>query len=282
MYKVDLSQPQELATVPGKGLRIPTVAEGGSGDWDPYAIFTTDGRPIYYPPAVIYVAEVGLYALSWGTGDREDLWLTTQEEGRIYMILDRDFRRADFMANNPLDERQFQAFDADSLNATGDFLTQAPHGWFIILEEEERTLNRAFSLAGVTIISTYQPEQTIGQDGGVCVRTGDSRTFVVNTTNANGMLPQGERYFVIERGFLSPPFVESGQTKNPDSGGTEPTADEIPDDLKSVMEEIRSLFPQDCRFANYTINIKAVRDDTGLQFLAAVPVCIVETNWKDF
>ena len=76
--------------------------------------------------------------------------------------------------------------------------------------------------------------------------------------------------------------VESGQTKNPDSGGTEPTADEIPDDLKSVMEEIRSLFPQDCRFANYTINIKAVRDDTGLQFLAAVPVCIVETNWKDF
>jgi len=282
MYKVDLSQPQELMTVPGKGLRIPTVAEGGTGDWDPFAIFTTDGRPVYYPPAVIYVAAVGQYALSWGTGDREDLWLTTQEEGRIYMILDRGFRRADFMANNPLDERQFQAFDADSLNATADFLTQAPHGWFIILEEEERTLNRAFSLAGVTIISTYQPEQTIGQGGGVCVRTGDSRTFVVNTTNANGMLPQGDRYFVIERGFLSPPFVESGQTKNPDSGGTDPTADEIPDDLKSVMEEIRSLFPQDCRFANYTINIKAVRDDTGLQFLAAVPICIVETNWKDF
>lgn len=282
MYKADLSVPQELVTVPGKGLRIPTVAEGGTGDWDPFAIFTTGGRPIYYPPAVIYVPAVGQYALSWGTGDREDLWLKTLQEGRIYMILDRDFRRADFMANNPLDETMFQAFDADSLNATADFLTQSPHGWYIILEQEERTLNRAFSLAGVTVISTYQPDETIAQDGGVCVRTGDSRTFVVNTTNANGMLPQGERYFVIESGFLSPPFVETGQSKNPDSGSGGPTADEIPDDLKSVMEEIRTLFPQDCRFANYTINIKAVRDDTGIQFLAAVPVCIVDTNWKDF
>jgi hypothetical protein len=137
------------------------------------------------------------------------------------------------------------------------------------------------------VISTYQPLQTIGQGGGVCVRTGDSRTFVVNTTNACGLLPTDDpdildRFFVIEGGFLSSPFVETGQTKNPGSDGEGPTADDIPDDLVSVMNEIRKLFPDDCKFANYTINIKAVRDDTGIQFLAAIPICTVETNWRDF
>ena len=48
-----------------------------------------------------------------------------------------------------------------------------------------------------------------------------------------------------------------------------------------MIEEIKKLLPNDCRFANYTINIKAVRDDTGIQFLAAIPVCTQETNWKD-
>ena len=46
--------------------------------------------------------------------------------------------------------------------------------------------------------------------------------------------------------------------------------------------EMKKLFPSNCRFANHTINIKAVRDDTGIEFLATVPVCTVETNWKDF
>ena len=58
--------------------------------------------------------------------------------------------------------------------------------------------------------------------------------------------------------------------------------EDVPDDQVAMLDEIRKLFPKNCRFANYTINIKAVRDDTGIQFLAAVPVCSVENNWKSF
>jgi hypothetical protein len=234
------------------------------------------------------VAQLGKYALSWGSGEREDLWEVTQRQGRLYMLLDRDFSREDYLDGNlPLLETDIQPILPDAPCADVDYLRQSPFGWYIVLEEEERTLNRAFSLAGVTVISTYQPEQTIGLGGGVCVRTGDSRTFVVNTTNACGLLPSDDpnsldRYFVIEGGFLSSPFVETGQTKNPDADDDGPTADDIPDDLISVMGEIRKLFPDDCKFANYTINIKAVRDDTGIQFLAAIPICTVETNWRDF
>ncbi len=281
MYKVDLSEPQILED-DGLGPRV--TAE----EWDPFPIFLSPGHAYYYPPAVIFVAQLGKYALSWGSGEREDLWEVTQRRGRLYMLLDRDFSRDDYLDGNlPLLEADIQPILPDAPCADVDYLRQSPFGWYIVLEEEERTLNRAFSLAGVTVISTYQPEQEIGLGGGVCVNTGDSRTFVVNTTNACGLLPSDDpnnldRYFVIEGGFLSSPFVETGQTKNPDADDDGPTADDIPDDLISVMGEIRKLFPADCRFANYTINIKAVRDDTGIQFLAAIPICTVETNWRDF
>jgi hypothetical protein len=204
------------------------------------------------------------------------------------MLLDRDFSREEYLDGIlPKLESDIQPIQPNEPCSDIDYLRQAPWGWYIELLEEERTLNRAFSLAGVTVVSTYQPEQTVGLGGGVCVRTGDSRTFVVNTTSACGLLPSDDpnnldRYFVIEGGFLSSPFVETGQTKNPGDDDDGPTADDIPDDLVSVMGEIRKLFPDDCRFANYTINIKAVRDDTGIQFLAAIPICTVETNWRDF
>lgn len=281
MYKVDISSPQALED-DGLGPRI--IAE----EWDPFPVFVDPGMPFYFPPSVIFVPHLGKYAIGWGGGDREDLWEVTQRSGRIYMLLDRDFSREDYLNGDlPLTILDIQRIDPDAPCADIDYLRQPPWGWYIELEEEERTLNRAFSLAGVTVISTYQPEQSIGLGGGVCVRTGDSRTFVVNTTSACGLLPSDDpnnldRYFVIEGGFLSSPFVETGQTKNPSGDDDGPTADDIPDDLVSVMGEIRKLFPDDCKFANYTINIKAVRDDTGIQFLAAIPICTVETNWRDF
>ena len=281
MYKVDIREPKILQD-DGLGPRV-TAAE-----WEPFPIFVSPGQAYYYPPSVIFVAELGKYAIAWGSGEREDLWEVTQQQGRLYMLLDRDFSREDFLNGIlPKRESDIQPVQPNEPCADIDYLRQSPFGWYIELLEEERTLNRAFSLAGVTVISTYQPEQTIGLGGGVCVRTGDSRTFVVNTTNACGLLPTDDpdkldRYFVIEGGFLSSPFVETGQTKNPGGDSEGPTADDIPDDLVSVMNEIRKLFPDDCKFANYTINIKAVRDDTGIQFLAAIPICAVETNWRDF
>ena len=133
----------------------------------------------------------------------------------------------------------------------------------------------------MTVFSSFQPAEDVSDDGAVCRRFGTSRSFVVNTTNANSLLSSGDKFFVIEGGFLSPAFAETSQIKNPDSGSGGPTAADIPDNLADVIEEIKKLLPGDCRFSNQNINIKAVRDDTGIQFLAAVPVCTIENNWKD-
>ena len=278
LYKIDVSLPQELESVSGAGLKVT------SDEWEPFPIFDTAGRPIYFEPAVVFVAELGQYALVFGTGDREDLWTFNDVEGRIYMILDEGFTALDVTAGIlPKVEADYVEIEFTDDNTTTNFLEQPPHGWYLRLDPDERVITRAFSLAGITVISSFQPlEESAGEDeDNVCRRFGDSRVTVVTSTSANSLLSSGERYFVIPSGFLSTPFAEVGQTKNPDAGG-DPTADDIPDNLSQVIGEIKKLFPSNCRFANYTVNIKAVRDDTGIEFLAAVPVCTFETNWREY
>ena len=275
LYKANIGAPQELEdrTGLGEGFKVTSAL------WTPFPILSTGGNPISQSATVIFVPELGHYALAVGTGDREDLWFDTFQEGRFYMFLDRGFQLGD--ATLPVVEADLRLIDDTDTNVTGDFLRQAPFGWFITLEVEERVISRAFSLSGVTVFSSFQPLEDVSEDGSVCQRFGNSRTFVVNTTNANSLLGSGDKFFVIEGGFLSPAFAETSQTKNPDDPDAPPPPP-IPDNLQNVIDEIKKLLPTDCRFANYTINIKAVRDDTGIQFLAAIPVCTVETNWKDF
>ncbi len=85
-------------------------------------------------------------------------------------------------------------------------------------------------------------------------------------------------------------FAELGPTKNPiDSSDEEPPEgeppppdDELPQDLIDVMNELKRLFPDNCRFANYRIDIKTISADTGILHIAPVPVCIIEKNWREF
>ncbi len=274
LYKMDIRSPAELESVPSAGLKVTDSA------WDPFPVFDTGGRSIYFEPAVVFVAELGQYAVSFGTGDREDLWSETLQEGRVYMLLDRNFSEADVTSGLlPKDESSYQEITLGTTNTTTDYLQQAPYGWYIRLDEDERVITRSFSLAGITVISSFQPLEE-SSDGGICRRYGNSRVTVVTTTSGNALLESGDRFFLVPAGFLSTPFAEVGQTKNPDGGGS--NSDDLPDNLENVIDEIKKLFPSNCRFANYTINIKAVRDDTGIEFLAAVPVCTFETNWRDY
>jgi len=275
VYKVDISSPQLLLDqAPVDGQKVTAL------EWEPFPVFNTNGKPIYHEPTVIFVTSLGQYAVAFGTGDREDLWFKSLEEGRFYMFVDRDFTRNDLFL--PLTELDIQEIVLTDANTSADFLRQGPFGWFMRLDPEERLISEAFSLAGVTIFSTFEPLEAISEDGTICQRFGNSKVYVVTSTSANTLLSTGDRFFTIEGGFLSSPFAETSQTKNPSSGNGGPTADDLPDDLVSVVNEIKNLLPTNCKYANYTINIKAVRDDTGIQFLAAIPVCTVETNWKDF
>ncbi len=104
--------------------------------------------------------------------------------------------------------------------------------------------------------------------------------FIVNTTNANQFLKDENdnqtRYMTVAN-FVTNPYAEESQTRTPSPGPPPPP---LPEDLEDVMDALKKLFPTNCSFANYRIDIKTISADTGIVFIAPVPVCIIEKNWK--
>jgi len=188
----------------------------------------------------------------------------------------------------------FQSISSESTtNPVGaDFLINNTNpsfknGWYIELATAERVVAKPFSLSGVTTFSSYQPTTILAGSGSsaVCGNTGTSRLFVVDTTSGNKINPNVTKRYVAVSDLVTSPFTELGQTKNGlPSGSTGAGTDSgaLTADQQAIMANLQKLFPTNCRFANYTINIRAVRSDTGLEFLAPVPVCIIEKNWKEF
>lgn len=307
--------------------RIPLAA------WAPHLLFDTrEGaapdatptgpyRPIYHRPSVIFVAKLGLYALAFGTGDREDLWSLSGGDGRFYVFVDSvpAFTAATL---SPAITDQFMAIprDAAFASTSDDFLLGSTRGWKLELGTNERVITDAFALSGVTVFSSYIPK-TVGPDGqeinsgcsaggtgqgggggggggggnnppaATCSRAGNSQIFVVNTTNAYGFLVDvatsvKTRYRVLAN-FVTNPFAEPSSSKAPSgsgSGGGGPThnADQLTANLTEIMNTLKALFPANCKFANYRIDVKTIASDTSLEFIAPVPVCIIERNWKEF
>ncbi|MEM7048750.1 MAG: PilC/PilY family type IV pilus protein [Acidobacteriota bacterium] len=290
MYKVDMRTVPQLVNVSGLGKRITDVA------WSPFQIFDAGPRPIFFPPSVIFVGKLGRYAVAFGTGYREDLWGPRTETARFFVVLDeildststparrRPFERGD--TGLPLTSTDLRQINPDSLPASGepDYLS-APGtfdpGWYMELLSREKVIASPFGLSGLLVFLTFQPEEIINGGSRTCARRGQGRSFTVLTTNGNPVVGNS-RYTIIDD-LPTGAYTELGITKNPDPNASPGSVEEaIPPDLVSVMDSLKGLFPDDCKFANYTINVKTRRADTGVEFIAPVPICIVEKNWKEF
>ncbi|MEE8368758.1 MAG: hypothetical protein V3S30_10625, partial [Thermoanaerobaculia bacterium] len=326
IYRVDLDIPGDLP-----GLEdLPVLDVNGfdhtvqriiDSNWEPYPIFDTLApvgpagagvdarRPIYHRPSVLFVAKLGQYAISFGTGDREDLFSNDSVLQHFYVVVD-DTEWLGGMSTlpTPISPTGLANFSADEsfLTTFDDFLLTRPEGqrgWFIELEPKERVITDAFALSGVSFFSSFQPLIEIdglgdGADvceelpGEGCSASGSSNVFVVNTTNGNGFLTDESgdmTRFKTVSAFITNPFTEPGQNKNVDTtgggtgGGTATsTADDLTDELRAVMETLKGLFPEACRFAEYRVDIKALAADTTLQFIAPIPTCVVMKNWREY
>jgi hypothetical protein len=313
LYKVNLRSIPRLRDVqvsPGPGLPMATVRRISTADaddpaWRPFEVFDTQGRPIFYPASAIFVSELGRFAIAFGTGDRDDLWSNDPQTGRFYVFLDQELPRGD--TNLPVIASDLQAFGADSGNVAMDtnLLRAAPGaataGWYIELEPQERLITKPFALSGVLFFTSYMPDSGSGtgnggaQGGGrtpaddeLCARTGQSRLFVVFATNANALVDVDgirTRYREVPA-FVTDPFTTLSSTKNApvDGGGEGPPghADELCRNLDELGRQLRSLFPDTCRFAGYSLDIQTIRSDRGLVCIAPVPVCFQEQNWTEF
>lgn len=308
LYKVDLRSVPRLRDVqlpPGPSRPLATVrristADGHDPAWRPFRIFDTGGRPIFFPPSAIFVAELSRFAVAFGTGDRDDLWSADPQTGRFYAFLDADFSRTTLglpATAADLDEIQVTDPDLDLddnlLVPTGAELTA---GWYLELDPRERLITKSFALSGVLFFTSYQPDDqppaAPPQGGGrnqedvLCARTGQSRVFVVFATNANALttldsLPS--RYLQVPD-FVTDPFETLSTTGNvPDGGGEGEPPDHADDLCRSqgeITRQLMQLFPDSCRFANYTLDIQTIRSDRGLVCIAPVPVCFQQRNWS--
>ncbi len=311
VYKVTFdSSPMRLVSV-----TIPTLIsgvphnittrrlQGPIGDlnrYRPFEIFRTNGTPIYYEIGAIWVQSRQRYALAFGTGNRWDLWQTGEGEGRFYVFLDTGFVDNDRNGTldtpcggcpTPLTESVYQQILPDvNPSAAANYLTDPSDptpGWYMRLASQERVIAEPFALSGVTVFVSFQPDEILNPDG-TCSRTGTSRLFIVGTLGGTGYwFPNPSnpgtraRYFTTG-GFQSTPFVERGATGNQAGSGGSQNADQLSASLQLVREELKKLFPANCRFGSYTQNIKSLRQDTRIQFIAPIPICIEATNFKEF
>ncbi len=308
VYKVDLSEAvdldklnlNKLLFLPPLAQNLNQVARITDPAWEPFPIFDTFGRPIYFAPTVFFVQERGQFALGFGTGDRENLWSFSGQEGRFYLVVDDNFSRDDFLSGAlPNDETDYKRIAADSadVNPSFDFIlrpeTGQDPGWVLELAADERVIAPSFGLSGVILFSSFRPQVVVaggGQGGGprkddaVCSRGGDSRLFLVFAGNANSLFLDDSgtatRSQLVPE-FVSNPYVEQTATKNPPGQGGK-HSDTLDVNQKRIVETLKKLAPKNARFANFWLSVKAVMSGTGVVTHATVPIAIVETNWKDF
>jgi hypothetical protein len=291
LYKVDMSKPVQLLPVAlAKTQALPnfaavqTVQRITDSSWLPVAIFDTGGKPIYFGANVLFVAALNSYAITFGTGDREDLWSTTGLEGRFYLIVDQGFTSAQ-------NESNYTQLTPSGASTTADLVSAASpptgknRGWYVRLAADERVITKAFGLSGLIVFSSYQPQVTITSGGGgpICGKTGTSFVYSLYLKNGNPVLKdpdtnQFTRYQQVDV-FVAPPTVDLGSTKN-DANNSQKSSATLTAEQLNIMENLKSYFPRGTRFSSVYYNVAVMGSDTRNMGVAAVPVGILVRNWK--
>ncbi|MGB6363064.1 MAG: MopE-related protein [Thermoanaerobaculia bacterium] len=289
LYKADISTPKELETTTvndySEGSPPPTVRTVDrviDAAWDPFPIFDTGGRPIYFPPSVIFVGKTGLFSVAFGTGDREDIIAFPAQVPRFYNIVDNDFTAGHPLL--PLTENELKKIPYNTtVKETVDLLVAPPAGkelgWALTLGTNDKVVTKSLAFGGIITFSTFTPEVT---DTEACGTNGSGKVFIIDASNANPVHEDGAgdevRYFEVAD-LVTSPYVEPGA---PPSADDDPSLNNPCAGLLPLTERLKSLFPPSCKFTNRTKNIMAQRSDTGVECIAPVPVCVDGRNWKEY
>jgi len=273
MYKVNVSQAADVNST--------TKLVDNVSQWAPFKIFDTGGRPIFFRPTVVYDSSSGHYALAFGTGDRENLWSDpVVAGGRFYMVLDAGFAPGVApIASGPLTESNFPIMAADDDPVSGNLIL-APgagkqSGWVLELGDDERVVTDALTVSGLLAFTTFDP-----QHPDICEFGGSGNIYALLATNANSIGGgESERAIAIE-GFAGKPVITSeGFTRQDGQGNVIDPFESA--DIDGVRQSLMSLFPADCRFGNFSLNVSTSLSSQEVLPLAQIPVCIARKNWTE-
>ncbi len=169
-------------------------------------------------------------------------------------------------------------------------------GWVMDLGSPDiRVTAEAFVVSGLLIFSDFEGEITD------CEQTGTTRAFVLQVKNASPVAPlsldpstatdsdydthvldEDDRFDEIDE-FTTAPFIDRTATKNPPPSTDHTLLDEINENLgEAVRNSIMDQYPRGSRFNRaFSLVIAALRNSTGVQVYATVPIAVYPADWKD-
>ncbi len=332
VYKIDLQALNSSGQVPGLvsfgidnsrldgsplavGISIPTERVLDPA-WEPLEIFQTGEdtfinaigdtvsvgrRPIYQAITTLFVPDLSQYALTFGTGDRENLWEQSRFTGRQYLIVDQGFEP--LSSGLPRQEDDYEKIAFDASTSGGDFIlnpTAASRGWVLQLEKEDRLITQTFALVGVLVFTVFEPQIDVNSaddvDGDgipdtLCAFSGVSKAFVIAADNADPVANlealttsaiEGGRGLKIND-FTTSPFVDQTATKNPEDPSQSTLNSALQEQIqREIRESLKRFFPKGCRYSDaYNLTVNASQSNTGLVRYATIPIAMCPVDWVD-
>jgi hypothetical protein len=281
LYKVDISDPGEISGTSG---RVEPLDGIGQPQWAPFVLFDAAGRELFFPPQVVFVAQTGQFAVGFGTGDRHNLFREeTPAAGRFYMVVDAGYTLANLPggAGVPLVEGNFAPITvgAADLGLNVNYLLNPPAGqragWVLQLNDHERLVGDPLFVAGAATFSTFDPTVPVP----ACNAEGTGRLYSLLATNADS-LGTGARMRSFEQ-FVTAPFaIPPGEQAEP--GQTPPPTPFETAEMAAIRSSLMGLFPDKCKFGNFSHQVGAQLSDTNTLAVAQVPVCVAVKNWREF
>lgn len=287
-----------IKTVDKTVKRILTLGVAGSPKlFEPIKLFDAKDagdtfiRPIFLAASAFFVADLGQYGVAFGTGNRDDLFREDDIPGRFVVFVDEltdtDLRDPSFVPLTSADFEQISSVDRSGTNLLLDE-PQGQRGWYLDLLEDERVISEPLVLSGLLFFSTFRPltsELVADASNILCSAAGLGRVYGMLVTNGEGVLADEDgnpARNITVKGLITAPYAEQSQTKNPAVQSTG-DPDEITPELEALMEELRGLFPATCNFPpGFRLDIKVRNQDTGLTFVIPVPICVIESAFREF
>jgi hypothetical protein len=151
------------------------------------------------------------------------------------------------------------------------------------LAADERVITKTFGLSGLIVFSSFQPHINFssGGSGPLCGRTGQSFVYTIYAKNGNPVFNDPDTgaptRYQEENVFMAPPTIDQ-PTKNPYNPRR--SVAQLTQEQTDIMKTLMSYFPKGTRFGNFFYTVEAMGSDTRYVGVAAIPVGILERNWK--
>ncbi len=172
---------------------------------------------------------------------------------------------------------------------------------------QNRVTTETFAISGILIFSVFDPNVVTvaapGDDDDVleCGRSGTTRAFVVLARNGGPVtalsglpaadggprdqleeLTEEDRFHEVAE-FTTAPFIERTATKNDPTPTGRTLSDLLESEVnRSLQEAILEQLPRGSRFNDaYKVVIAALRNSTGVNVYAEIPIAMYPADWRD-